>query len=196
MTTGSAASLPGPAPEVPLPPFHSFRRNGRLSVVPRVAAAGAPERQRFQPALADEPPRGRVLIVTDDAPLALDIQRILRGAGYLAVGPAASVADLERFVRRGPLDAAVLDADLAGGGAIVADRLSEGGVPVVWLTGASRDAIPRHHVFAPAIAKPVTGDELVATIERAIAAGSRPQRPGWYPVPPPTPLWPRVFPQL
>lgn len=196
MTFGSAASLPGPAPEVPLPSFRSFRRNGRLPVVPRIAALGAPERQRFEPALAEEPPRGRILIVEDDAALSLDIQRILREAGYLAVGPAASADEADRLIRQGPLDGAVIDLHLASGRDIVADTLAQAGIPFVWLARDSLIAIPRSHAFAPAVTTPFGREDLVSALERARSQGSRPDSRGWYPVPPPSPVWPRVFPPL
>ena len=208
MTFGSAASLPGPAPEVPLPSFRSFRRNGRLPAVPRLAALGAPERQRFEPALADQPPRGRILIVEDDAALALDVQRLLREAGYLAVGPAASAEESDRLSRQGPLDGAVLDLHIAGGGDIVAESLAEAGIPFVWLTRDSVVAIPRAHAFAPSVTLPLKREELVDALKQALKqapkqpmaqgprAGHRGGYRGWYPVPPPSPVWPRIFPPL
>lgn len=196
MTFGSAASLPGPAPEVPLPSFRSFRRNGRPPIVPRLAALDAPERQRFEPALADEPPRGRILIVEDDAALALDIQRLLREAGYLAVGPAASAGEADRLVRQGTLDGAVLDLHLADGSSTVADSLARAGIPFVWLVRDSLFSIPRDHAFAPAVAAPFKREELLEALERAQAQGPHPGKRAWYPVPPPSPVWPRVFPPL
>ena len=39
------------------------------------------------PHLAAEPPRGRILVVEDQAVVALDLQRTLRAAGYRVVGP-------------------------------------------------------------------------------------------------------------
>ena len=40
---------------------------------------------------ASEPPRGRILVVEDQAVVALDLQRSLREAGYRVVGPATSL---------------------------------------------------------------------------------------------------------
>lgn len=196
MTFGSAASLPGPAPEVPLPSFRSFRRQNRLPVVPHIAVSGAPERQRFEPALADDPPRGRILIVEDDAALALDIQRMLRDAGYLAVGPAASAEETDRLIRQGSLDGAVIDLHLAGGGDIVADALAQAGIPFVWLARDSLIAIPRAHAFAPAVSTPLRREDLARALERALSQGPQPGQGSWYPVPPPSPVWPRIFPPL
>lgn len=201
MTFGSAASLPGPAPEVPLPSFRSFRRIGRLPSVPPIAALGAPERQRFEPALADRPPRGRVLIVEDDAALALDIQRILREAGYLAVGPVASAGEADRLIRRGTLDGAVVDLHVAGGSDIVADSVAQAGIPFVWIARDSLIAIPRPHTsapqaFAPVVTVPLRREDLLDALELARTQDPHQGKRGWYPVPPPSPVWPRVFPPL
>lgn len=40
----------------------------------------------------DRPPRGRVLIVEDQLPLALEMQKHLRDAGYRIVGPPEATA--------------------------------------------------------------------------------------------------------
>jgi CheY-like chemotaxis protein len=197
MTIWSAASLPGHGQEAPFPPFHSFRRHGRLSVVPRTAVASAPQRQLPRTALADDPPRGRILVVTDKAPLALDVQRALRDAGYRAVGPAASADEAERLTDRRPIDGAVVDLQLDdGAAAIVADRLAHRSIPFVWLTKPLVATIPRTHAFAPVVTNPFKGEDLIQTLERALSAKYLSSADRFYPVPPPQEVWPRVFPQL
>ncbi len=199
MTIGSAASRPGYTPAAPLPTFRSFRRNGRLPVMPRIVTAGTPPRHLPKTAEADDPPRGRILVVEDQAPLALDVQRALLQAGYRAVGPVASVEEAERLIARGPIDGAVVDLQLNGGVAtVVAESLAQEGIPLVWLTNAEAplDAYPRAHMGAPAVTKPFTGDELIRTLERALRPWHRSGKQRPYPVPPPQSVWPRVFPQL
>jgi len=197
MTIGSAASLPGYRQEAPFPPFRSFRGNGRRPVVSRITTASAPRRQLPRTALADDPPRGRILVVTDQAPLALEVQRVLRDAGYRAVGPAASVDEAEWLTDRRPIDGAVLDLQLEGGAAeAVADRLAHSGIPFVWLTDPPLGAIPRTHAFAPSLTKPFKGERLIQALERALLSGHRSNAESFYPVPPPQEVWPRVFPQL
>jgi CheY-like chemotaxis protein len=197
MTIGSAASLPGHGQEAPFPTFRSLRRNIRRPVAPRVAAAAAPQRQLPRTALVDDPPRGRILVVTDKAPLALDVQSVLRGAGYRAVGPAASAGEAEWLIGRRPLDGAVVDLQLEdGAAAIVADRLAHSGIPFVWLTEPLLDAIPRTHAFALAVTKPFKGEDLIHALERALSSDRGSSADSFYPVPPPQEVWPRVFPQL
>lgn len=197
MTIGSAASLPGHGQEAPFSPFRSFRGSGRRPVVPFKSADGAPRRQLPRAVLADDPPRGRILVVADEAQLALDVQRALRDAGYRAVGPATSADDVERLTERRPIDGAVVDLQLGNGGAEpVAGRLAHGGIPFVWLTDVLLEAIPPAHAFAPAVTKPFKGEALVEALERALSPAHRSSADGFYPVPPPQEVWPRVFPQL
>jgi DNA-binding response OmpR family regulator len=166
-------------------------------MVPRLATATAHQRQLPGTVLADDPPRGRILVATDQAPLALEVQRVLRDAGYRVVGPAASVAEAERLTGRGPLDGAIVDLQLADGNAtVVADWLADSGIPFVWLTDALLDAIPGRHAFAPAVTKPFRGEGLIKALEGALSAEQRPGSDSFYPVPPPQKVWPRVFPQL
>jgi CheY-like chemotaxis protein len=158
---------------------------------------GMPWRQLPRPALADDPPRGRILVVTDQASLALDVQRVLRDAGYRVIGPAASADEAERLTGRRPIDGAIVDLQLENGDvAVVADRLADGDIPFVWLTDTFLDAIPRKHAFAPVVTKPLDGERLVRALERALSSGHRSGTESFYPVPPPQEVWPRVFPQL
>lgn len=197
MTIVSAASLPGHGHEAPLPTFRSFRRNGRRPVVPRITAAPAPRRHLPRTVLADDRPRGRILIVSGDAPLTLDVQSILHEAGYRAIGPAASADEAERLTACRPIDAALVDLQLEdGAAAVVADRLAHQGIPLVWLTDSLANAIPRSHGFAPMVTKPVDGEDLIHALERALESRARPGTASPYPVPPPQTAWPRVFPQL
>lgn len=194
MTIVSAASLPGHGQAAPFTAFRSSRRE-RPRAIPGIATATAWRRQSPGVALADDPPRGRILIVADRAPLTLQLQRILRDAGYRAVGPVASAEEAERLADRRRLDAALVDAQLENGRADeVADWLAQRGTRLVWLTDALDKEMPRRLRSSPAVAKPVDGQSLVGALEDALSSGR--QGGGFYPVPPPQQAWPRVFPQL
>jgi DNA-binding NarL/FixJ family response regulator len=54
----------------------------------------------------------RVLIVEDEALVALDVARQLTEAGLTIVGPAVSVASALKLIEQGGCDAAVLDINL------------------------------------------------------------------------------------
>jgi CheY-like chemotaxis protein len=73
-----------------------------------------PQGVRFSPpSLATlDLPRGKVLVVVDDAIVALDLQRLLHEAGYRVVGPATTVAEIQRMIQRGDIDCAIVDLDV------------------------------------------------------------------------------------
>ncbi|WP_439611762.1 hypothetical protein [Reyranella sp.] len=158
---------------------------------PRAQVDGAPV---FPPAFAkpftiDQPPRGRVLIVEDEIPVALDLQKALRDAGYRIVGPAGSQSEVERLVRRGLLDAAVIDADSrAAMPFAVADWLAAEEVPFALIVGEGTEP-PREHALRPQLTRPVSPRALVDTVEQMIEGN-----PAAMPVS--APRWPRLFPQL
>ena len=72
------------------------------------------EGMRFSPpALASSGlPKGRVLLVVEDAVLAFDLQRLLHEAGYHVVGPLSAAAEIQSMIRRGDIDCAILDLDI------------------------------------------------------------------------------------
>ncbi|WP_428669145.1 hypothetical protein [Reyranella sp.] len=197
MTLASAASLPGHGQEAPFPTFPSLRSHVRRPMLPAISTATSPQRHLPRTALADDPPRGRILVVTREAQLALDVQRILRCAGYRAVGPAASADEADRLTGRRPIDGAVVDLQLEDDAAsVVADRLAGDNIPFVWLADTPLGGIPRSNPFVPVVAKPITGEQLIRALERALASRHRAGARSFYPVPPPQEVWPRVFPQL
>jgi CheY-like chemotaxis protein len=195
MTIGSAALLPGTLPQAPLSPPQFFGRRRSPAVLP--AAAAAPTWRLPVAGLADDPPRGRILVVEDEASVALDIQRVLGEAGYRAVGPAASVEEAVRLMARRAVDAAIVDLQLGGCAALaIADGLAHRAIPFVWLTDQALKLPPQSHADVPSVAKHSVGEELVEALERAMSQGRDPGRESLYPVPPPQSVWPRVFPSL
>lgn len=208
MTIGSAAFLSGPAPATPLPAFGSFEPR----VVPRVFSGvlpGTASPRRAPPALAtDDGPCGRLLVAEPRPLVALGLQRILREAGYGVVGPASTLGEARRLVRRGaiggaPVDGAIVDLDLAPAVACaIVEFLEQAGIPMVFLSGPALDALPERHCRRPLVAKPYTGAGLLQAVRQALAGEGDGDGEGddagdiLYPLSPPTISWPRVFPQL
>ena len=123
----------------------------------------------------------RVLVVEDEPLLALDTQASLEAAGCIVVGPVATVARALAVVADEPIDAAVLDANLAGSRVdAVADALVARGVPFVFATGYGREALPPRHGEAPVLVKPFAPAHLVAALAELVARGpaTRPGDPG------------------
>ncbi|MBY0329969.1 MAG: response regulator [Acetobacteraceae bacterium] len=113
----------------------------------------------------------RILVVEDEALVAMLMEDGLADAGAEVVGPASSVEQALELVewaaaRTGGLDAAVLDINLQGTVvAPVADRLAALGVPIIFATGYGKGVDRGAHGAAPLLTKPFGSDELIATIE-------------------------------
>ena len=186
MTTMSAASTLG----------NSWNRLSSDTLEPRQGTAFPPVRAPARLA-ADDPPRGRVLIIEDEAALALDLQRMLRDAGFRTVGPASTLADVQRMIDRGAIDCAVLDLEVDRRAPLpIADLLAFAEVPFVYLSNGSRTTMPMQHRRRPVVVKPVSRAVLLAAVENAMAK-ARPAASDALLRGMPTPLpWPRVYPPL
>ena len=109
-----------------------------------------------------------VLIVEDDAIIALDFEDTILGFGVKTVRTAGSAARaLELIAERVP-DFAMLDVGLASGNSFaVAERLHALQIPFVFVTGYSSDiALPSGLNGTPMLPKPCTRDLLEATLRQ------------------------------
>ncbi|MGE0577604.1 MAG: hypothetical protein AB7F22_15535 [Reyranella sp.] len=145
---------------------------------------------------SDDVPRGRILVVADEAVVALDLQRTLREAGYRVVGPATSLADVHRLIARGSIDCAVLDLAIDRRMPIpVADLLAFAEIPFVFLTDGDKSGLPLQHAHRPVVKRPYVEQDLLAAIDRAMRQHGRPGKAT--PLQSPAPAsFPRVLPQL
>lgn len=103
----------------------------------------------------------RVLVVEDEALIAMIIEDALTDLGCEMVDPASTVEAAIRLARDEPLDAAFLDVTIRGGDVFpVAEILLQRGVPFVFSSGygdwALPDAFRGHH----RLTKPFTAVEL------------------------------------
>ncbi|MGA7328954.1 MAG: response regulator [Rhodomicrobium sp.] len=114
-----------------------------------------------------------ILVVEDDAILALGIELILKEAGFDVLGPANTVAQALSLMQEKGCDAAVLDVNLLDGTSEpVARRLLDSGTPFVVASGHSREQHPPVFNGASALAKPVEPELLIAEITRCIGRGT------------------------
>ena len=118
----------------------------------------------------------RILVVEDEALVAMLVEDELLEAGAKVVGPAASVDEALRLIEtaaaEGGLSAAVLDIDLAGEAARpVADRLAALGVPFLFATGYGVGCDTGGHAAAPVLHKPFDPHGLVVAVETLASAG-------------------------
>ena len=120
----------------------------------------------------------RVLVVEDEALVAMLVEDELRGAGAEVIGPAPSVDDALRLVEAiaadGGISAAVLDINLGGRHvAPVADRLAALGVPFLFATGYGENRDAGGHDAAPVVEKPFDRERLVASVAALPSARAR-----------------------
>lgn len=112
----------------------------------------------------------RVLVVEDEALVAMLVEDALLDAGAEVVGPVATVAEALRLLeqlRDNLPEAAVLDLNLAGEPSTpVADELARHGVPFVVATGYGSDGLPPGHANVTVLAKPYDPDDLTAALAR------------------------------
>jgi CheY-like chemotaxis protein len=117
-----------------------------------------------------------VLVVEDEAIVAMHLEALLRGAGWEVVGPVGRADAALGLAGRESLDAALLDLDLRGeSGVPVGEALAARGVPVVVLS-AGRGGLPAGPLAAaPRVGKPYQPEAVLR--ELAGAAGRSPATP-------------------
>ena len=114
-----------------------------------------------------------VLIVEDDAIIALDFEDTILGFGVDRVRTAASAARALELIAERPPDFAMLDVGLASGNSFaVAERLHALRIPFVFVTGYSSDiALPPKLSGTRMLPKPCTRDLLEATLRQRAQRG-------------------------
>jgi CheY-like chemotaxis protein len=109
----------------------------------------------------------RILIVEDEALIAMLVEDALLDAGAEILGPAATVEDALALFESGHPVAAVLDINLAGQVSTpVADALADSGIPFVVATGYGAAGLPERHRGVPVLAKPYDPRELVEALAK------------------------------
>jgi CheY-like chemotaxis protein len=112
----------------------------------------------------------RVLIVEDEALVAMLLETILEDMGHVPVGPAATVEEaLSLIASDAPLHAALLDINLAGQEVFpVAAALAERGVPFVFSSGYGAGGVPQAWQDRPTLQKPFTEAAVHDALNRAL----------------------------
>jgi PAS domain S-box-containing protein len=113
----------------------------------------------------------RILVVEDEALVALQLQSDLESAGYRVVGPARSLErGLELAVEEG-IDAALLDVSLGRNtSAPIAEALIARKIPLAFVTGYSdRTMLPAGLRSVPTLNKPYVADEIRALLGRLLS---------------------------
>jgi CheY-like chemotaxis protein len=109
----------------------------------------------------------KILVVEDEALVAMLVEDALLDSGFTVLGPAATVEEALALLEREAPDAVVLDLNLAGEtSAPVADWLALRRIPYVIATGYGASGLPAGHEDAMVLAKPYDPAELTSVLDR------------------------------
>jgi CheY-like chemotaxis protein len=111
----------------------------------------------------------RVLVVEDEAMIAMLVEDMLADLGCAVVGPAHGISEALELVRGpSPFDAALLDVNLGGAPVFaVADELRAKGVPMIFSTGYGDAGLRDVDRGAPVLQKPFRSQDLDAALTKA-----------------------------
>ena len=84
----------------------------------------------------------RILVVEDEALIAMMLEDVLKQSGAIVLGPVGTVAEAVTLIERSSLDCAILDCKLIDGSSLrVADALVKLDVPFVFASGGDTSAM-------------------------------------------------------
>jgi PAS domain S-box-containing protein len=155
-----------------VPRDEMMRGNGSGAVRANIEAPEAEQRPTI--GLAGN----QILVVEDEALVAMALRESLSELGYSVVGPFSRMSEAILALRSFRVDAAVLDVNL--GGEVVyplADVLAADHVPFIFVTGYGAEEIERRFASVPVLQKPIEPDALQSIFVR------RPAIPGLRPSP-------------
>jgi CheY-like chemotaxis protein len=88
--------------------------------------------------------KANILVVEDEFLVAMQIEAVLREAGWSVTGPTGTLANAVKLARSAACDGAVLDVNLRGERVDeVATILSERGIPFLFVSGYGREHLPQ-----------------------------------------------------
>ncbi|MET0314015.1 MAG: response regulator [Hansschlegelia sp.] len=108
----------------------------------------------------------RILLVEDEAMIAMLFEDMLIDSGATVIGPASGVSAALSAIENEPIDGALLDVNLGGEQSFdVADALAKRNIPFVFVTGYGAAGVRDRYPDAPTLQKPFVAEDL----ERALA---------------------------
>jgi DNA-binding response OmpR family regulator len=113
----------------------------------------------------------RILLVEDEAMVAMLIESILIGENCIVIGPYATLAEAVAAARNENPDAALLDVNLGGDWIFPAiEILEERGIPFLLLTGYGKQVLPENRHW-PVCAKPFRIPALLQALRNTMDRG-------------------------
>jgi DNA-binding response OmpR family regulator len=120
----------------------------------------------------------KILVVEDEALVALTIEDVLTEAGHQVIGVADRPQEALELARRHEPDLAVVDVRLAAGGdgVALAERLAP--IRILFATGNSAEVYQRARYGHGCLSKPFEAEWLLAAVD-AVASGEAADIPGY-----------------
>jgi CheY-like chemotaxis protein len=117
----------------------------------------------------------RVLVLEDEALIAMQIEDALAAAACTVVGPATRIGEAFDLLYAQPVDAALLDVNVAGERSFaIADILAAKRIPFAFVTGFdAASTLPEHLRSAQVLSKPFETAQLEAVIAQLAARTAR-----------------------
>ena len=110
-----------------------------------------------------------VLVVEDEALIAMDLQALLEDAGYRVLGPANSIASAMALLDGNEPDVALLDVNLGRSDVFgVANELANRNTKLIFLTGHTAQKLPEAHRHRPLVAKPYLPHVLLQAVRQVL----------------------------
>jgi len=115
----------------------------------------------------------RVLVVEDEALLAMELEEFLDRGGYAIVGPFSELGRAIEATHREAIDLALLDTNLNGEMVYpLADELRRRGIPFIFVTGYSALNLPERFRRAARVGKPIDPTVLARELQSISATSS------------------------
>ena len=121
--------------------------------------------------------KSRVLIVEDEALVAMLLEDMLIDAGYTVSGTASAIPQALEFVSEAvkDFDVAILDVNLRGVPIFpVAEALVEAGKPFVFATGYGAGSLPEVWRDRPTLQKPFGAGDVERVLAKALTGSAPP----------------------
>lgn len=104
----------------------------------------------------------RILVVENEALIAMQLECELEDAGAVVIGPVPLVSEALVLIEEGQFDAAIMNVNLNDGPSYpAADALREKGKPFMFVTAYEHTMLPGTMVSVPVLSKPLTAAQLV-----------------------------------
>lgn len=114
--------------------------------------------------------RPRVLVVEDEAMIAMLIEDMLEDLGYEVAMVAGRLQTALQAVEANSFDVAIVDVNIAGQTSYpVADQLTARGIPFAFVTGYGISGLAEAYAATPVLQKPFRTADLTQLMQRLLA---------------------------